>query len=189
MIEYRPANDLADGRVAYWLKIIERYGPSAGRVVEVGCGSGVLLGELKDRGYECVGVEPDERTAEWTRRSIDVDVRAGLFPGIKLPSCDLFMAFDVIEHSIDPEAFMMEVAQLLNPGGIAIIQTPIERYDYQPPFGDMFDAVFDNLEHLYIFNMESVRRLSEITGMRIIGEADWRLAHEIIIIEAQLCYE
>jgi hypothetical protein len=42
-IEQRPATDRRDGRVDYWLGLIQGYGPSNGRAVEVGCGHGVLL--------------------------------------------------------------------------------------------------------------------------------------------------
>ena len=84
-IEHRPINDRSDGRVGYWLGLIQRYGPSAGQVVEVGCGHGVLLAELKARGYECVGIEPDELTAEWTKQNMGLDVRPGFFPGVELP--------------------------------------------------------------------------------------------------------
>jgi 2-polyprenyl-3-methyl-5-hydroxy-6-metoxy-1,4-benzoquinol methylase len=151
-------------------------------VVEVGCGSGVLLVELRTRGYECIGVEPDEQTAEWGRESRGLDVRPGFFPDVDLPKCDLFLAFDVIEHALDPEAFMKEVAQLLNPGSVAIIQTPIDRYGYQPPFKNMFDAVFDDLEHLYIFTTQSIHRLEDTTGFITVAEDSWQLAHEVVVL-------
>ena len=181
-IECRAANDRSDGRVQYWLDLIERCCKSVGWVVEVGCGSGVLLAELKTRGYKCIGVEPDEKTADWASENMKLDVRQGFFPNVDLPKCDLFLAFDVIEHSPDPKSFMMGVAELLNPGGIAIMQMPIDRYDYQPPFGEMFDAVFDDLEHLYIFTTESINRLQDIAGLLTIAEERWRLAHEIVIL-------
>jgi len=181
-IEHRPMNDRSDGRVDYWLGLIQRYGPSAGRVVEVGCGHGVLLAELKARGYDCIGVEPDDRTAAWTRGQTGLDIRPGFFPCVDLPKCDLFLAFDVIEHSQEPEAFMRAAAQLLNQNGVAIIQTPIDRYDYQPPFGERFEAAFDDLEHLYLFSDEAMRQLALRSGLQIVtlNERLW-LHHEVCV--------
>ncbi len=46
---------------------------------------------------------------------------------------------------------MKDAAQLLSYGGIAIIQTPIDRYGYEPPFGERFDAAFDDVEHIHVF--------------------------------------
>lgn len=181
-IEHRPVNDRSDGRVDYWLGLIERYGPSTGRVVEVGCAHGVLIAELKARGYKCIGVEPDEQTAEWTRQNMGLDVRSGFFPEVDLPKCDLFLAFDVIEHSPEPEAFMKGAAQLLNPGGVAIIQTPIDRYDYQPPFGDRFEAAFDDIEHLFLFTDKAMRELAQRSGLQIASMTErlW-LHHEVCV--------
>ena len=117
-----------DGRLAHWLALVEKYAPAPGTVVEIGCAPGVLLAELNARGYRCVGVEPEHRVAEWLR-SQGLDVRTGMFPdrGLALPPCDLVLAFDVLEHVPAPDAFLAETARRLRPGGIAIIQTPIDR--------------------------------------------------------------
>lgn len=190
MIENRMANDRSDRRLEYWLSLIERYGSSKGRVIEVGCAHGVLLSELNASGYNCIGVEPDDKTANWTSQKTGLDVRSGFFPYIDLPNCDLFLAFDVIEHSSDPIAFMKHIGQLLNPGGVAIIQTPIDKYNDLPPFRDMFDKVFDDLEHLFIFTKESFYRLNEITDLKIIIEERWCLAHEVVVLRKEsLGYE
>lgn len=183
-IEQRSAHDRSDGRVDYWLKLIAQHGPSAGRVIEVGCAHGVLLEELSARGYECIGVEPDDRTAAWVRTSHGIDVRPGLFPSIELPLCDLFLAFDVLEHSPDPLAFVRRIAALLHLGGVAILQTPIDRYDFRPPFGERFEAAFDDLEHLFLFTDQSIHRLAELSGLQVVSLSErlW-LHHEICILK------
>lgn len=182
-IEQRPASDRSDGRVAFWLNLIERHCPNPERTVEVGCGSAVLLSELKTRGYECIGVEVDAKSAGWTRQTTGLDVRFGIFPEVDLPSCGLFMAFDVIEHSSQPHAFLKRAAQLLMPGGVAIIQTPIDRYDYRPPFGERFKDAFDDLEHLFLFTDKAVRLMAESAGLEVVSLSErlW-LHHEIAIL-------
>lgn len=181
-IEGRRANDEADGRVDFWMNLIERHGPSSGVAIEVGCAHAVLLDRLGRQGFDCVGVEPDEKTAEWVRRTVGLDVRSGFFPDVDLPQCDLFLALDVVEHSPAPDAFMAAAARLLKPGGIAMIQTPIEIHGLVPPFGDMFDKVFDELEHLFVFSREGMRALCRSAGMTVIAEGSWRLAHEYVIL-------
>lgn len=173
-----------DGRLAYWLRLIERYSPSRGTVSEVGCAPGILMAELQSQGYECFGVEPDEKTADWIRRHMRVNVRAGLFPGVQLPNCDLFLAFDVIEHAPFPDQFMQEVARLLNPGGVAIIQTPVERYGYEPPFGKAFESAFKDFEHLFLFSNKAIEELARLSGLEItsLDERLW-LHHEICVFK------
>jgi len=182
-IEDRSANDLSDGRVDYWIDLIARCGPAEGRVVEVGCAHGVLLVELRARGYECVGVEPDERTAAWTARQTGLDIRSGFFPDVEVPECDLFLALDVIEHSLEPARFMKGAARCLKPDGIVVIQTPIGEDGNERPFDGMFDKVFDDLEHLHVFVERSLRLLAERSGLSVIGRESWRLAHEVTVLK------
>lgn len=181
-IEERTLHDNDDGRVDYWLRLIERYGPLAGRVVEVGCAHGVLLTELQVRGYECVGVEPDPQTATWTRTHTGLDIRAGFFPGVALPPCSLFLAFDVLEHSPTPLEFLHAAAELLEPRGVAIIQTPVDRYDLSPPFGDRFDDAFRDEQHLFLFTDRALKELACRANLEIVSLAE-RLAlhHEICV--------
>jgi len=183
-IETRAELYRKDGRLSYWLQLIERYCPPQGTVIEVGCAPGVLLADLKSRGYKCFGVEPDRKTAEWIQDKMQVDVLSGIFPDVSLPNCDIFLAFDVLEHSMFPDLFMEKASQLLNDKGIAIIQAPVERYGYEPPLGERFKQIFNDVEHLFIFTQKSMKMLATKSCLEIINEADrlW-LSHEVTIFK------
>jgi 2-polyprenyl-3-methyl-5-hydroxy-6-metoxy-1,4-benzoquinol methylase len=155
--------------VSYWLDLISRYAAAGGRVIEIGCGSGVLLSELSNRGYECIGVDVDEKSAAWIRKNTGLDIRSGIFPDVALPSCDLFLALDVLEHTKRPHEFLRRAAGLLASGGIAIIQAPIDRYNYRPPFGKRFKDAFDDLEHLFLFTDKAMRDLGEYSGLETVS--------------------
>lgn len=186
-IEFRAHHDRSDGRLDRWLKVIEQYGPGKGRVIEIGCGHGVLLAALQEKGYECIGVEIDEAVAEWTKKKTGVKVVAGFFPDIDLPKCDLFIALDVIEHSPSPDAFMSTAAALLKGNGIAMIQTPTDHHHSQPPFREVFANVFDDLEHLYVFTPESIHKLGEFAGLKIIAEATGIREQDITVYRVNSC--
>jgi len=170
-IEDRSALYRSDGRLDRWLHLIEQYCPAKGLVIEVGCAPGVLIHELSQRGYECIGVEISDDVAESMRNTLKLDVRAGFFPGVSLPHCLIFLAFDVLEHTPCPEDFMREVSRLLLPGGIAIIQTGINRYDYEPPFGERF-GLFDDVEHLFLFTDQAMQELAARVGLEIINKKE-----------------
>jgi len=183
-IELRANNDRSDGRVGYWLELIERYAPHSVTALEVGCGSGVLLAELAARGYRCAGVEPDPRVAAWVAHHTGQEVRAGFFPDVDVPTeNDLFLAFDVLEHSPDPCAFLRGAAAVLRPGGVAILQTPIDRGELDPPFGQSFRAVFDDLEHLFVLGGRAPDALTARSGLTVVsaGEA-WRVGHGVLVL-------
>jgi len=167
-IENRAALYKSDGRLDQWLDLIERYAPRTGKVIEIGCAPGVLLEELSARGYGCVGVEISNDVAEWMRGNTGIDIRTGFFPGVDLPPCNLFLAFDVLEHSPCPVEFLRQAARQLLPDGVAIIQTAIDRYDYQPPFGPRFD-MFDDLEHLFLFTDGAMKALATEAGLEIVS--------------------
>jgi len=186
-IEDRSDNDISDGRVSFWMDLIQKYASSpnnkVNNVIEVGCAHGILLSKLQAIGWKCLGVEPDSRTAAWTRENMGVDVISGFFPEIDIPECDLFLAFDVLEHSLDPKQFMEVIASKLTNNGTAIIQTPIFINDYDPPFGEMFKKVFDDIEHLFIFSYKSISELAGAVGLETHAYEKLTLAHEIVVLK------
>jgi 2-polyprenyl-3-methyl-5-hydroxy-6-metoxy-1,4-benzoquinol methylase len=176
-IQERGTYYLNEGRTRFWLDLVGRYGPPGGQAIEIGCAPGVLLSLLQQQGFVCVGVEPSESTAAWVREHYTVDVRTGLFPDVDLPPCDLLLAFDVLEHSRDPLRFMMRASELLTPGGVAIVQTPIDRDKLTPPFGARFPDAFAELEHLFLFTDEAMAELAARCGLTIqpVSERMWIL--------------
>jgi len=187
-IEKRGQLYRTDGRLAFWLSIIERWKPTGNQVVEVGCAPGILLQELSKRGYDCLGVELTQEVANWVHEHTGLQVISGRFPDVNLPPCDLFLAFDVLEHCYDPVGFMNKVYEVLACGGKAIIQSPIVRpeqgYDTMKPFGNNFKRMFDAKEHVFIHSSSSLRRLAELAGLSILNDKlKWRSGHEVVIFK------
>jgi SAM-dependent methyltransferase len=140
------------------------------------------LAALRDRGYQCIGVELSEDVSDWIADAMHVEVRTGRFPGIQLPQCDLFLAMDVLEHSLHPREFVEEVSRLLVSGGTAIIQTPIERDDYRCPFRGR-PELLDDLDHAFVFSDRSLLRLVELAKLHLVSlDSGWRLGHEVVVL-------
>ena len=114
-------------------------------------------------------------------REIHVDVRTGLFLETGLPPCDLFLTSDALENSSDPLRFMKGASDLLSPGGVAVIQTAIDRYDHVPPFGDRFDG-FDDVEHLFLFTDRAMCELAARSHLDVVSleERLWLLGEVAI---------
>ena len=101
-----------------------------GRLLDVGCGHGLLLDEARKRGYETVGLELSREAARHAR-SLGLDVRElpleafgegtnGDSPG----TFDVVVLADVLEHLDDPVAAIDQCAALLKPSGVLCIVTP-----------------------------------------------------------------
>lgn len=91
----------------------------AGRVLDLGAGTGKLSRQLCDRGLEVVAVEPlTEMRAVLTQTVPGVDVRSGSAEHIPLPDADVDAVLAGQSwHWFDRDRAIQEVARVLRPGG------------------------------------------------------------------------
>jgi 2-polyprenyl-3-methyl-5-hydroxy-6-metoxy-1,4-benzoquinol methylase len=172
----------SDGRVQCWIDAIQRHtGTKVGTVVEAGCAEGTLLLALRKLGWTTIGIEPDAQTATAVKERTGLDVRAGVFPDVAAPECDLFVANDVLEHVPDPLRFLQAARAALRPNGVIFLQLPLIEKE-QPDFGHMTEKVFDPQEHVFIYSREALATLLETAEFEVLeNNAAWRRAHEIVI--------
>ena len=109
------------------LDLIGRHVP-AGRLLDVGCGHGLLLDEARSRGYEVEGVELSRSAAAYARDVLGLPVSELPLEELE-PSAggDGFAAIvlaDVLEHVEDPVAAIRRCRELLRPGGVLCVVTP-----------------------------------------------------------------
>jgi SAM-dependent methyltransferase len=97
----------------------------SGRLLDVGCGHGLLLDEARTRGYETVGLELSRSAARHAREELGLDVReAPLEDFADDDGFDVVVLADVLEHLDDPVAAVDRCAGLLRPGGVLCVVTP-----------------------------------------------------------------
>lgn len=127
------------------------------RALDIGCGTGVLLRELAERGWEASGVEWDEDTAAVARRVSGRPVHAGDFRGIELPSSayDLVVLQHVLEHLDDPKQVLQRIADLLAPAGRAVLVYPNTRSLGARLFAQFWFA-WDPPRHLVLSPSETI---------------------------------
>lgn len=111
------------------VRTIARYIP-AGRILDVGCNAGWLLGYLQKcgHGYELEGIEPSAAMAAIAHRRLGLTIHTGYLQ--ELTGRDSFysglVATDVIEHVMpeDLHSFLDAALRLLEPGGYLFLKTP-----------------------------------------------------------------
>ncbi|MEU3529364.1 bifunctional 2-polyprenyl-6-hydroxyphenol methylase/3-demethylubiquinol 3-O-methyltransferase UbiG [Streptomyces sp. NPDC038707] len=130
----RALHEMNPARTAYFDRIIkERHpGRSAGtiRVVDLGCGGGLVAEELAGRGYRVTGIDLSPGTVDAARRhaaasGVDVTYRVGSAYGTGLADgcAEVVVASDVLEHFHDLPAALAEIDRLLVPGGVLLFDT------------------------------------------------------------------
>lgn len=141
--------------------------PKRARIVDVGCGRGVVAGALAHRGCTVVGVE---RSLDAVR-GLDPRVQVCIAPNLadadlKPASFDAVVCRHVLEHLRDPVSSAEAMWRLLKPGGalfvevpnVASVQSRVFRADWlhrDPP------------RHLTHFTPQALRALLLRTGFAI----------------------
>lgn len=111
-------------------RVLELLPPQLGDVVDVGCGPGVMVEAVRQRGGTFKGVDlSTEMVSEATERfgTLDgVSFETGNIESLNLPdaSFDQVICMAVIEYLRTPDQALAEIARILRPGGMAIVTVP-----------------------------------------------------------------
>jgi len=117
--------DLRESRLRKLIALLAAERP--GRLLDVGCAAGELAAEAIARGWRVDGMEREPALAE-AARALGVAVHVGDFDGGRWPwpsaAFDAAVAGEVIEHLVDTDQFLAELARVVRPGGALIVTTP-----------------------------------------------------------------
>lgn len=97
-----------------------------GRLLDVGCSSGLFLRLAREAGWEPQGVEVSSRAVEAARRNFSLEVFHGTVEeaAFEAGSFDAVTLWDVVEHLEDPRGTLAEIARITRPGGGLLVLTP-----------------------------------------------------------------
>jgi 2-polyprenyl-3-methyl-5-hydroxy-6-metoxy-1,4-benzoquinol methylase len=134
------------------------------RILDVGCGSGIVLVDLRELGYENLfGVD------RFIPRSIDykngVKVLKGGLEDLSGTQWDVIMFHHSFEHMPDPAAILATTASMLAQGGQCLIRIPVLGWAWKH-YGVNW-AQLDAPRHLYLHTSRSFERLADAAGLRI----------------------
>jgi 2-polyprenyl-3-methyl-5-hydroxy-6-metoxy-1,4-benzoquinol methylase len=136
-----------------------------GRVLEVGCGSGARLAELRGMGWDVQGIEPDATAAAVAQDYYHLPVlvatlEQGTFPPA---SFDAVVMTHVIEHVPDPLPLLRACRTVLSPGGKLVVTCPnIDAYGHRR-YGASWTAL-DPPRHEHLFTRASLMALARAAG-------------------------
>ncbi len=105
------------------VNIISRF-ISQGKVLEVGCSTGLMLSLFKDKGWQVLGVEISKKSAEKALQ-LGIKVETKSFEDINFnEKFDLIIFNHTLEHLDDPKGVIKKAVSLLNKEGILYIDLP-----------------------------------------------------------------
>ena len=161
--------------------------PLGSSVLDIGCGSGVLVGKLNNMGYgyDASGLDWSEPATKFARKHyqgeyILANVEQGLSIG-KTFGCAV--ASHILEHLENPHKFLQSVKKILEPEGYLVIAVPnLDWWNPKSAYRSV-STVFDP-EHAVGYSPAGLRKVLKANGydvMRMITRT-----HRLAILTAVL---
>lgn len=162
-------------------ELLPYLGDVTGDVLDIGCGSGLLLAHLRGKGArKTIGVEMRSDIADALRRSGKVDevfcldIERDALP-IAAHSLDTIIVSHVLEHMVDPWTVLVRLQRYLKPGGRLVGAIPNVRHVsvalslLAKGRWDYVDSGILDRTHLRFFTKATIRQLLESTGYRVVS--------------------
>jgi len=145
-------------------QVLRRLKQENARVLDVGCGRGLLLRAFQRNGCDVTGTEFSDGACRFAREVLKLPVRVGVLQELKFPdhSFDVVVMWHVLEHVSDPRPTLAEVSRILRPGGLFLVAVP----NFGSPEAQLSKAGW--------FHLDVPRHLSHHTHAslsQILGEA------------------
>jgi 2-polyprenyl-3-methyl-5-hydroxy-6-metoxy-1,4-benzoquinol methylase len=170
---YHTVIDLSETNTSHAM-VIDMIGKGR-RVLDVGCGTGVVAEVLAGRGCDVVGIEMDEGAAVEAKKHV-TELFVGRIQELDLGACfgsrrfDFILVADVLEHLEAPVGVLRDLASFLAPGGAIVASIPNVAHGavrlalLQGRFS-YTDAGLLDRTHLRFFTRDGVESLFEDAGL------------------------
>jgi 2-polyprenyl-6-hydroxyphenyl methylase/3-demethylubiquinone-9 3-methyltransferase len=164
------------------------------KILDIGCGGGLFLSLLKEKGAQVTGIELSDSRAQYakTKHGLDIDkhpIESDFWQNGYAQRFDAVTLWDVIEHVNYPRQTLQSATNVLKPGGLLLIDTPC-RDSFYHQFGEFtyrltrggyptfLNAMYSShlFGHKQIFSTTEMKNLFGSIGLEIL---DLHKFHEL----------
>lgn len=158
--------------------VMRRVPKGTALLLDVGCGSAFVAAHFCPRGVNVVSTDIARANVKGALDRVDSSHHAAVVAdAYHLPfadgTFDCIIASEIIEHTVDPRAFVASLLAKLKPGGTLVVSTP---YKEQIRYSLCIhcNCKTPHNAHLHSFDKEKMRRLvaplpAEVVGMTLVG--------------------
>ncbi len=172
----------------YYAALVRRFAPpEGGRLLEIGCGLGHLLGLLQDD-FDCAGTDIATYSIEQLKKN------APRAAGFVMDADDLsrfgdeafavVVTLHLVEHLEDPARAIAQIYRILQPGGLFLFATPNPVYALRRRKDPTTDAIGKDPTHINVHPPEQWRAWCEAAGfalLRHFGDGLWDVPYFPVI--------
>jgi SAM-dependent methyltransferase len=175
----------------YYAALVRRYAPhDGGKLLEMGCGLGHLLGLLQDD-FHCIGIDLIDYSIEQTKlnapKAEAYQMDASDLSRFEQGTFSAIVALHLVEHLEDPQDTICQVYDLLKPGGIFLFATPHPDYSLRRFKDRANDAIGKDKTHINVHPPPQWRAWCQASGMTMIkqfGDGLWDVPYLPLIPKA-----
>ena len=144
--------------------------PDKGKILDVGCGKGEFLANMKEKGWEDYGVEAAAVAAVYAQEKMGVNVLNCRLDEANFTDLyfDVVTFWHALEHLHDPSAVLAAVNRILKPGGHLLIALPNFR-SLQARIMKSDWYHLDIPRHIFHFTPQTITQLLVKTGFRVLS--------------------
>lgn len=143
-------------------------GKETGVLLEYGSGTGELLAACHEKGWECTGVEPEEKAREKARENHNLElIDTSEKIDFSENSIDRIMMWHVLEHIPDLHETLSNFKRWLKKEGMMLIAVPNHKSWDAKHYKENW-AAYDVPRHLYHFDKNSMKILLNHFNLEII---------------------
>jgi len=147
-------------------KLVVNNTKAHGALLDIGCGTGDFLMEVKKQGWDTLGVEPNLKA-----RSLAREKGLQVYDALRLEqmppnSFDVITLWHVLEHLPNLDAQINIIKNLLKPDGLLVIAVP-NFNSFDARYYKAQWAAYDVPRHLWHFSKTAIRRLFQPHGLQV----------------------
>lgn len=174
----------------YYAALVRRYAPKGGKLLEMGCGLGDLLGLLQDD-FACVGIDLIDYAVEQTKinapRAEAYVMSADDLSAFERDAFSAVVALHLVEHLPNPQDVIRQVSELLMPRGVFLFATPHPDYALRRFKDRENDAIGKDKTHINVHPPAQWRAWCEENGLEMVahfGDGLWDVPYLPVIPKA-----
>lgn len=148
------------------VNLINRLYAQKGKLLDVGCGTGMFLNEARENGWDVNGIEPDSGARQIAEEMNKAAIKTEILSSFQNEKFHIITMWHVLEHVNLLNETVNWLKERITEDGYLIIAVPNHESKDAEIYQEQW-AAYDVPRHLYHFSQKSIKQLFEQRGFRL----------------------
>lgn len=148
------------------LNLINSLSPKKGKILDVGCGTGMFLNVARQNGWKVNGIEPDAGARAIAEKINQIEIKKEILSAFQNETFDIISLWHVLEHVHQLNETIECLKARLSQDGSLIIAVPNHESKDAEIYQEQW-AAYDVPRHLYHFSQRSIKELFAKHGFEL----------------------